>query len=64
MGVSEEMVSRDTPKRAAVRLVDLELLVGVPGRPETVRVFTRSEAAAAEEYAARFEGAAAIEPLR
>jgi hypothetical protein len=54
----------DTPQRRSVLLSDLELLVRVPGRPETVRAFTRAEAAEADEYAGRFEGAATIEPLR
>jgi hypothetical protein len=58
------MTSRDTPKRRSVRLADLALLVRVPGRPETVRAFTRAEAAEADKYAARFEGAATVEPLR
>jgi hypothetical protein len=61
--VTEEMVSRDTPKRAAARVADLELLVRVPSRPETIRAFTRAETALAEQYAARFDGAAVIEPL-
>jgi hypothetical protein len=60
--VTEEMVSRESPKRSRVRLEDLELLVRVPGRPEAIRAFTRAEAAQAEEYAGTFRDAT-VEPL-
>jgi len=48
--------SRQTPKRPAARLEDLELLVRVPGRPEAIRAFTRREQAQAGAYAAAVGG--------
>jgi hypothetical protein len=60
--VSEEMVSRDTPKRRSVRVTDLQWLVRVPGRPEAMRAFTGDERGDADAYAAKFDGAT-VEPL-
>ena len=59
--VSEEMVSRDSPKRDKVRLEDLEWLVRAPDRPEAIRAFTAAERGDADAYAAAVGGS--VEPL-
>jgi hypothetical protein len=60
--VTEEMVSRDSPRRRSAPLEELELLVRVSGRPEAIRAYTAAERAEADAYAASVGGS--VEALR
>lgn len=49
--MSDEEWSERRRPRSAAKLVDLTLIVRVPGRPADVRTFTDAEAAEAQRYA-------------
>ncbi|MFC8314180.1 hypothetical protein ACFUEJ_11220 [Gordonia sp. NPDC057258] len=48
--------NRVAPKRGRVAIGELTLIVGPPGRPAGVRVYTDDEAAEAQAYADEFGG--------
>ncbi|OBK11272.1 hypothetical protein A9W96_11100 [Mycobacterium sp. 1245852.3] len=50
--------SRQSPKLPPVRILDLTMLVRVPGQPAAIRAFTDAERVLAEQYS--FEGGGVI----